>query len=79
LFEFLFWWSSFYFAIPLALFATLSAIGTIDLFQTRHGQDQCLDAARIAPVTAARERRVFQVAKEVKNDVQQLQQTDEDR
>jgi glutamate synthase domain-containing protein 2 len=36
LFEFLFWWSSFYLAIPLALFAALSAIGTIDLFQTRH-------------------------------------------
>jgi glutamate synthase domain-containing protein 2 len=36
LFEFLFWRSSFYVAIPLALFAALSAIGTIDLFQTRH-------------------------------------------
>jgi hypothetical protein len=29
LFEFLFWWSSFYLAIPFALFAALSAIGTI--------------------------------------------------
>ena len=36
LFAFLFWWSAFYLAIPLALFAALSAIGTIDLFQTRH-------------------------------------------
>jgi hypothetical protein len=36
LFEFLFWWSSVYVAIPLALFAALSVIGTIDLLQTRH-------------------------------------------
>ena len=31
LFELLFWWSSVYVAIPLALFAALSVIGTIDL------------------------------------------------
>jgi len=36
LFEFLFWWSSLSVAIPLALFAALSTIGTIDLLQTRH-------------------------------------------
>ena len=36
LFGFLFWWPSIYVAIPLALFVALSAIGTMDLFQTRH-------------------------------------------
>jgi hypothetical protein len=36
LLAFLFWWSSLYLAIPLALFAALSVIGTIDIFQTRH-------------------------------------------
>src|SRR5579863_7851947 len=36
LLEFLRWSSSLYFAIPLVLFAALSAIGTYDLIQSRH-------------------------------------------
>lgn len=36
LFESLFWWSSVYVAIPLALFAAPSVVGTVDLLQTKH-------------------------------------------